>query len=47
MTMAAFRRQMQEYMHRLKVAGLPERSQRVGPQFKMMLEEAIEGDARL
>ncbi len=42
MTMAAFRRQMQEYMHRLEVAGMPERRERVGPQFKMMLEEALE-----
>ena len=40
MTMAAFRRQMQEYMHRLEVAGLSERRERVGPQMKMMLEEA-------
>ncbi|MCH8162447.1 MAG: hypothetical protein IIB88_11220, partial [Chloroflexi bacterium] len=47
MTMAAFRRQMKEYMHRLEVAGLPERKQRIGPQFKAMLEETLEGDARL
>ncbi len=47
MTMAAFRRQMKEYMHRLDVAGLPERKQRIGPQFKAMLEETLEGDARL
>ncbi len=47
MTMAAFRRQMKEYMHRLDVAGLPERRQRIGPQFRMMLEEAIEGEERL
>ncbi len=29
-----------EERHRLDVAGLGERRQRVGPQFKMMLEEA-------
>jgi hypothetical protein len=40
MTMAAFRRQMNEYMHRLEVAGLGERRERISPQFKMMLEEA-------
>ena len=41
-TMAAFRRQMHEYMHRLEVAGMPERRERLGPQFKVMLEEALE-----
>ena len=40
MTMAAFRRQMNEYMHRLDVAGLGERRERVGPGMKLMLEEA-------
>jgi hypothetical protein len=42
MTMAAFRRQMHEYMHRLEVAGLGERKDRVGPGFRMMLEEVLE-----
>ena len=41
MTMAAFRRQMHEYMHRLEVAGLGERRDRVSGRMKMMLEEAI------
>ncbi len=40
MTMAAFRRQMNEYMHRLEVAGLGERRERISPSLKMMLEEA-------
>ena len=40
--MAAFRRQMNEYMHRLDVAGMPERRERVGPQLEVMLEEALE-----
>ena len=39
MTMAAFRRQLNEYMHRLEVAGLPERKTRIHPQLKMMLDE--------
>jgi hypothetical protein len=42
MTMAAFRRQMNEYMHRLEVAGMPERRERVGPQFQMMLKAQLE-----
>ena len=42
LTMAAFRRQMNEYMHRLEVAGMPERRERIAPQFKVMLEEALE-----
>ncbi|MCH8065249.1 MAG: ferritin-like domain-containing protein [Chloroflexi bacterium] len=41
MTLAAFSRQMREYMHRLDVAGLGERKERVGPQMKMMLEQAM------
>jgi hypothetical protein len=45
MTYAAFRRQMNEYMHRLEVAGLAERRERIGPQFKMMLEEALDAQA--
>jgi hypothetical protein len=42
MTIAAFRRQMNEYMHRLEVAGLGERRARISPQFQMMLEEALD-----
>ncbi|MEX2159999.1 MAG: ferritin-like domain-containing protein [Dehalococcoidia bacterium] len=42
MTLAAFRRQMNEYMHRLEVAGLPERRERIAPQFQMMLKEQFE-----
>jgi len=42
MTYAAFKRQMNEYMHRLDVAGLPERRDRIAPQFKMMLEEVLD-----
>jgi hypothetical protein len=42
MTYAAFKRQMNEYMHRLEVAGLGERRDRVGPQFKLMLEEVLD-----
>jgi hypothetical protein len=42
MTMAAFRRQMNEYMHRLEVAGLGERRERIGPQFKVMLDEQLD-----
>ncbi|MDZ4278796.1 MAG: hypothetical protein U1B78_06635, partial [Dehalococcoidia bacterium] len=38
MTQAAFRRQLHEYMHRLDVAGLTERRERVGPQLKLALE---------
>ena len=45
MTMVAFRRQMQEYMHRLDVAGLTDRRERISPQFKMMLEEALDAQA--
>ncbi|MGB2694635.1 MAG: ferritin-like domain-containing protein [Dehalococcoidia bacterium] len=40
MTMAAFNRQLREYMHRLEVAGLPERRERIHPQLKMALEQA-------
>ena len=40
MTMQAFQRQMREYMHRLEVAGLGERRERISPQFRAMLEEA-------
>jgi hypothetical protein len=40
MTMAAFNRQLKEYMHRLEVAGMPERKERLHPQLKMMLEQA-------
>lgn len=43
MTMAAFNRQLKEYMHRLAVAGLPERPQRIHPQLKLMLEQAEDG----
>jgi hypothetical protein len=42
MTMAAFRRQMNEYMHRLEVAGMPERRERISPQFRVMLEEQLD-----
>jgi hypothetical protein len=42
MTMAAFRRQMNEYMHRLEVAGMGERRERISPQFKMMLDQALD-----
>jgi len=42
MTMAAFRRQMNEYMHRLDVAGLPERRERISPNFQMMLKDQLE-----
>jgi hypothetical protein len=41
MTMAVFRRQLTEYMHRLEVAGLPERRERIHPQLKMLLDEAL------
>ncbi|MCH8994400.1 MAG: ferritin-like domain-containing protein [Chloroflexi bacterium] len=40
MTQTAFQRQLREYMHRLDVAGLGERRERVGPQLKMALEAA-------
>ena len=40
MTMAAFNRQLKEYMHRLEVAGLPERRERIHPQLKAALEQA-------
>ncbi len=40
MTMAAFNRQLREYMHRLEVAGMPERKQRIDPLLRMRLEEA-------
>jgi hypothetical protein len=40
MTMAAFNRQLREYMHRLEVAGLPERRDRLHPQLKAALEMA-------
>ena len=40
MTMAAFARQLREYMHRLEVAGLPERRERIHPQLKATLEMA-------
>ena len=39
MTLAVFRRQMQEYMHRLEVAGMPERRDRIHPSLKMMLDD--------
>ena len=39
MTLAVFRRQMNEYMHRLEVAGMPERRQRMSPQIQMMLDD--------
>jgi hypothetical protein len=41
MTMAAFRRQLNEYMHRLEVAGMPERKERIGPELKMALDAAL------
>jgi hypothetical protein len=41
MTMAAFRRQLHEYMHRLEVAGLGERKERLGPELKMALEASL------
>ena len=39
MTMAAFNRQLKEYMHRLEVAGMPERIERIDPMLKAQLEE--------